>query len=53
MTAIERDEQWLANSGVLGLDVERFSEWVARLMNDGITEDEARESVLFEMLMQG
>jgi hypothetical protein len=52
MTAIERDQKWLAEAGFTEIDAERFSNWVARLMNDGIDEDEARGTVLIEMMMQ-
>ena len=52
LTAKERDAKWLKDNGVDHLNIERFSDWVTRLMNDGFSEQEAREYVKEEMVKE-
>jgi hypothetical protein len=46
MTALERDSLWLFDKGYLQIDAESFCDWVCRMMNDGMLENDARNFVL-------
>lgn len=47
MNSLERDREWLLKVGrYSNVDVEEFSDWVTRMMSDGMEEEEARLFVL-------
>jgi len=50
--AFERDKRWLAAHGHGDLDAEEFSDWVCRVMADGMKEIDARFFVLEQLLMK-
>lgn len=47
MNSLERDREWLLKVGrYSNVDVEEFSDWVTRMMSDGMEEEEARIFVI-------
>jgi hypothetical protein len=49
--AYQSDCTWLLEHGGHALSQDVFSDWVCRLMADGMDENEAREFVLKQMLL--
>ena len=49
-TAIYRDTKWLVENGYQYIDQHKFCDWVTREVNDGKSENDARQYVVDKMI---